>query len=235
MLRVDPSLDIDMDHPVAGPSRMSPTTNVTREGSSDEIEEVVHTSRSRSKTSRSRTDASTLHDQAEDEIIEVSAAGRPRRIPRKAATGSTARRAPARAKAPNGTNAKGKGKAVQPETDATILVDESTDEDEPLFVGKSLAKKYTFQSASIVKSDTSSSSSIVITDEIKPKAEAKPKTKPQLKGDAEEKPSHPPLPLLAPVENVKPPPVPAWLGRTSVLLQIPYCVVCRVRWKQVEM
>jgi hypothetical protein len=111
--------------------------------------------------------------------------------------------------------AKDKGKGKGKEVDI-VLVDESTDEDEPVFVGvaSKLAKKYNFKSASSI---SSTSTGIVVVP------------------DAQEidKPKPPPLVLHPPLSpQGKAPSIPAWLGKSSILLQIPYCVVCKLRWKK---
>lgn len=195
---------------------------------------MQHCSRSRSSSFRPRKIPDRRLEEPEDDIIEGPAASRSRRIARKAATGSSIRASRLNSKT-QGSD-KGKQRVKRQDPEARILVegstDEDEDEDEPVFVGKSLARKYTFKSGSIVKSDTSSSSSIVVTDEVKPRAKLKPKGKPKLEDQKDPKPQPPPLPLVTPVENVRAPPVPAWLGKTSILLQIPYCVVCKVRWKK---
>ncbi|ORY26864.1 hypothetical protein BCR39DRAFT_560295 [Naematelia encephala] len=87
------------------------------------------------------------------------------------------------------------------------------DEDEPVFLGQALAAKladkYSFRSPSV-----GSSTSIA-------------------KNSKAETPQPPPLPIAAPLSPpLEPVPVPPWLGKTAVLLQLPRCVVCKVRWKK---
>ncbi len=98
---------------------------------------------------------------------------------------------------------RGKGKA------RAVL---EADDDEPIFVGSSLATrladKYSFKS---------SFPSISPPDLPVPLKDTPP----------------PRLPLVAPRSPPKQPvPIPSWLGRTAVLLQLPDCVVCRKRWKK---
>lgn len=99
-----------------------------------------------------------------------------------------------------------------------MLVDESTDEDEPVFVGvaNQLAKKYNFNSASSI---SSTSTGIIVVHDTAQTEIDKPKPPPLI--------LHPPL-----SPQGKPPTIPAWLGKSSILLQIPYCVVCKLRWKK---
>ncbi len=104
------------------------------------------------------------------------------------------------------TESRGKAKT-------TIRNDE--DDDEPVFVGSTvatdLAEKYSYKLSSSSYSSPLSP----------PKRKASPT------------PAPPPLPLFAPVSPPKKPiAVPVWLGRTAVLLQLPDCVVCRKRWKK---
>jgi hypothetical protein len=109
---------------------------------------------------------------------------------------------------------KGKGKGKGRKVDI-VLVDESTDEDDPVFVGvaSKLAKKYNFKSASSISS-TSTGIVVVPDTEI-------------------DKPKPPPLILHPPLSpQGKAPSIPGWLGKSSILLQIPYCVVCKLRWKK---
>lgn len=215
-----------MDQPEAGPSRSpgQPTRQLDN-GSSDDIEEVP-LSKLRAAKGKGRSKAKTrpVDDAVSD--AQPQPVARSRRIPRTATTRATIRSTTI---ARSTTKQKGKGKEKQVEKDEAVLVEESTDEDEPMFVGESIAKqlasKFTFQSNSTSKSNSSlsssSSSSIVVVGV---------KSRPIVVED--DKPQPPPLPLLPPLDPAKVPPVPAWLGRTAVLLQIPYCVVCRVRWKK---
>lgn len=225
-----------MSAPEAGPSRSPrPAVGQPEHDSSDEIEEVPLSSRKRAAAKAKRPVKSKTGTAVEGESQDLTTpaaqpAPRSRRIPRTTATSTRTTVRSTTAVGPT-TKTKLKGKEKSADRDDTILVEESTDEDEPMFVGASIAKKlsskYTFQPNSVSKSNSSlsssSSSSIVITS-------VNSKQKPIVVED--EKPQPPPLPLLAPLEPAKPPPVPAWLGRTAVLLQIPYCVVCRVRWKK---
>jgi hypothetical protein len=89
-----------------------------------------------------------------------------------------------------------------------------------VFVGiaSKLAKKYTFKSVSS-GSSTSSSNSLPIPTPLDTGQDDKPKPAPLI--------LHPP-----PSPPGKAPAIPAWLGKSSVLLQIPYCVVCKIRWKK---
>jgi hypothetical protein len=108
-------------------------------------------------------------------------------------------------------------------------VDDSTDEedeDDPVFVGiaSKLAKKYTFKSTSsnsVSSASSGSSNGITAIPSLDTGQEEKPKPKitPVV--------LHPP-----PSPPGKAPAIPAWLGKSSVLLQIPYCVVCKIRWKK---
>jgi hypothetical protein len=183
-----------MDHPEAGPSRRTPVP--LQHNSSDELQ-----------------------------IIEPTTTNlRPRRIPRKPAERSSTikavnPKARATARKISGSD-KGKGKAKATGEIETILVEESTDEDEPVFVGiaSKLAKKYTFKSVSS-GSSTSSSNSLPIPTPLDTGQDDKPKPAPLI--------LHPP-----PSPPGKAPAIPAWLGKSSVLLQIPYCVVCKIRWKK---
>jgi hypothetical protein len=160
-------------------------------------------------------------------IIEPTAASRrPQRIPRKAATRSTSISKPKPTKKAAGSEKekeKGKGKTKgKGEEIETILVEDSTDEDEPIFVGvaSKLAEKYTLKSISS-HSTTSSTGIIPI---------AQPDT-----GQVIEKPKPPPLILHPPLSPPgKAPSIPAWLGKSSILLQIPNCVVCKIRWQKKE-
>jgi len=158
----------------------------------------------------------------EPQIIEaITTSRRPQRIPRKVSSRSAppvkprASRKPASEKAK--AKVKGKGKEKEKEVDV-VLVDESTDEDEPVFVGvaNQLAKKYNFKSASSI---SSTSTGIIVVPDT---------------GQIElDKPKPPPLVLHPPLSpQGKPPTIPAWLGKSSILLQIPYCVVCKLRWKK---
>jgi len=113
--------------------------------------------------------------------------------------------------------AKGKGKEAE-----TILVEDSTDEDEPVFVGvaSKLAKKYSFKSIS----SASTTSSIGVTPVPQPDT-----------GQAIEKSKPPPLVLHPPLSPPgKAPSIPGWLGKSSILLQIPECVVCKIKWRKKE-
>ena len=217
-----------MEQPAAGPSRSpDPIIRQPDNGSSDDMEEIP-LAQTRKGKGRSRAKSKTSAVVGTDPAIDLTPVARSRRIPRT----STSIRHPTRktTTAQSTSISKSRGKAKEVERDRTILVEESTDEDEPEFVGASIAKKlaskFTFQSNSGSKSTTSisssSSSSSVVVVGIK--------SRPIVVED--DKPQPPPLPLLAPLERGRPPPVPAWLGRTAVLLQIPYCVVCRVRWKK---
>lgn len=92
------------------------------------------------------------------------------------------------------------------------------EEDEPVFVGSSLATRLADRYIYKVLSDSSSSSP------SSPLLRTTPLP-----------PVPPPLPLVAPVSPPKNPiPILPWLGRTAVLLQLPDCVVCRKRWKKSE-
>jgi hypothetical protein len=185
-----------MDQPEAGPSRRSPP--VLQRSSSDDLKIIEPTPASR----------------------------RPQRIPRKAATRSTSITKPKTTKKAAGSEkekekgkgkTKGKGKEIE-----TILVEDSTDEDEPIFVGvaSKLAEKYTFKSIS--SASTTSSTGII------------PISHPDT-GQVIEKPKPPPLILHPPLSPPgKPPSIPAWLGKSSILLQIPNCVVCKIRWQKKE-
>lgn len=214
-----------MDPPEAGPSRTPGPTIQLDNGSSDDIEEVP-LSKTRTTKGKSRAKPKANPAAVAEDVSPAQPVARSRRIPRTATTRAAARSTTV-ARSTANLNSKGKGKQV--DKDETILVQESTDEDEPMFVGESIAKKlaskFTFQSTTTSKSNSSlsssSSSSVVVVGV---------KDRPIVVED--EKPQPPPLPLLAPLDPVKAPPVPAWLGRTAVLLQIPYCVVCRVRWKR---
>lgn len=181
-----------MDQPEAGPSRQTPPP--LTHSSSDDLQ-----------------------------IIEPTAASRrPQRIPRKAATRSasiTKAKPTKKAAALKKEKGKSKGKGKEVET---ILVEDSTDEDEPVFVGvaSKLAKKYSFKSTS--SGSITSSTNVV----PPPKLDT---------GQDNDKPKPPPLvlhpPLLPPG---KAPSIPGWLGKSSVLLQIPECVVCKIKWRKKE-
>jgi hypothetical protein len=183
-----------MDHPEAGPSRRTPVP--LQHNSFDELQIIEPTTTSL----------------------------RPRRIPRRPAERSSTikavkPKARATARKTSGSD-KGKGKAKATGEIETILVEESTDEDEPVFVGiaSKLAKKYTFKSVSS-GSSTSSSNSLPIPTPLDTGQDDEPKPAPLI--------LHPP-----PYPPEKAPAIPAWLGKSSVLLQIPYCVVCKIRWKK---
>jgi hypothetical protein len=173
----------------------------------------------------SRTTPPPLQHSSSDEplIIESTVASRrPQRIPRKASARSSIPPKPKVAKKTTVEKGKGKpkGKGKGKEIE-TILIDESTDEDEPVFVGvaSKLAEKYTFKSTSSA-SITSSNGIVAIQTPDNGQAESdKPKPAPLI--------LHPPL-----SPQGKPPAIPAWLGKSSILLQIPYCVVCKLRWKK---
>lgn len=220
-----------MDQPEAGPSRSPASTSRQPEnGSSDDIEEVpLAKTRTTKGKSRAKPKPRAVSATVAEDASPAQPVARFRRIPRAATTRTAARPPTITTRSTTNANSKGKGKQV--DKDETILVEESTDEDEPMFVGESIAKKlaskFTFQSTTKSKSksnsslSSSSSSSVVVVGV---------KDRPIVVED--EKPQPPPLPLLPPLDPIKAPPVPAWLGRTAVLLQIPYCVVCRVRWKK---
>ena len=151
----------------------------------------------------------------EPQIIETTTTSRrPQRIPRKVSGRVVPPVKPRAAK--KTTLGKGKGKGKEKEVDI-VLVDDSTDEDEPVFVGvaSKLAKKYNFKSVSSI---SSTSTGIIVV----------PDTGPEI-----DKPKPPPLVLHPPLSpQGKAPSIPAWLGKSSILLQIPYCVVCKLRWKK---
>lgn len=156
----------------------------------------------------------------EPQIIETTTASRrPQRIPRKVSAGTSNPSKP-RTKKPTLEKGRGKGKdKAKGKEVETILVDESTDEDEPIFVGvaSKLAKKYTFKSTSTISSTSTGTTPIVIPDT----------------GAESDKPKPAPLILHPPLSpQGKPSAIPAWLGKSSILLQIPYCVVCKLRWKK---
>ena len=169
----------------------------------------------------SRPSPPRLQHSSSDEpiVIEPSAATRrPQRIPRKASTRSTNPPKPRITKKSTSEKATGKGKGKGKEIE-TILVDESTDEDEPVFVGvaSKLAKKYTFKSVSSISSTSTGIVSVPAPDT----------------GQESDKPKPAPLVLHPPLSpQGKPSAIPAWLGKSSILLQIPYCVVCKLRWKK---
>jgi hypothetical protein len=176
-----------------------------------------------SEAGPSRPTPPKLHHSSSDEpqIIETTTTSRrPQRIPRKVSgrpTPPVKPRAAKKATLEKG-KAKGKGKEKEKEKEVdVVLVEDSTDEDEPVFVGvaSKLAKKYNFKSASFI---SSTSTGIVVV----------PDTGPEI-----DKPKPPPLILHPPLSpQGKPPTIPAWLGKSSILLQIPYCVVCKLRWKK---
>ena len=87
------------------------------------------------------------------------------------------------------------------------------DDDEPIFVGSTdatrLAEKFGYRSKLV-----SSSPTILRPAKL---------------------PSLPPLQLVPPpIQPNEPIPVPSWLGKTAVLLQLLRCVVCRKSWKKSE-
>jgi hypothetical protein len=174
-----------------------------------------------SEAGPSRPTAPPLHYSSSDEpqLIETTTTSRrPQRIPRKVSgrpVPPVKPRAAKKATLEKG-KAKGKSKGKEKEVDV-VLVDDSTDEDEPVFVGVAtkLAKKYNFKSASSI---SSTSTGIIVV----------PDTGPEI-----DKPKPPPLILHPPLSpQGKAPSIPAWLGKSSILLQIPYCVVCKLRWKK---
>jgi len=155
----------------------------------------------------------------EPQIIETTTTSlRPQRIPGKVSGRAVP---PVKPRAAKKTTlekgkAKGRGKGKEKEVDV-VLVDDSTDEDEPVFVGvaSKLAKKYNFKSASSI---SSTSTGIIVVPDTGPEID-KPTPRPLI--------LHPPL-----SPQGKAPSIPAWLGKSSILLQIPYCVVCKLRWKK---
>jgi hypothetical protein len=154
-----------------------------------------------------------IHLGSSDEVIEVEATKavpRPKRITRTKApstttiSGTTKTRKSTRAPSTVVAKSKGKGKAKEA-ADDTILVGDSTDEedeDEPIFVGIASKLAQKYTFKS-ASSNSISSASSASSNGITPI----------------------PPPVLAPT-------IPTWLGKSSVLLQIPNCVVCKIRWKK---
>jgi hypothetical protein len=121
--------------------------------------------------------------------------------------------------------------------------DDNNDGDEPVFlhetIAKRLADKYTYRSSS---SSSIGSSSLVDLSAPTSRARAKPKRSTpatatamatmRTKATASSTPraslslAQPPSPPREPV------PVPDWLGKTAVLLQLKCCVICRKQWKK---
>jgi hypothetical protein len=185
-----------------------------------------------------------IHLGSSDEVIEVEATKavpRPKRITRTKAPSTTTisgtKKTRKSTRAPSTVVAKSKGKGKAKEAaDDTILVGDSTDEedeDEPIFVGiaSKLAQKYTFKSASSNSISSASSASSNGITPIPPPVLAP--TTPDTGQDDKPKLKITPVVLLPPPSPPgKAPTIPTWLGKSSVLLQIPNCVVCKIRWKK---
>jgi hypothetical protein len=111
--------------------------------------------------------------------------------------------------------------------------DDNNDGDEPVFlhetIAKRLADKYTYRSSS---SSSIGSSSLVDLSAPTSRARAKPKRSTPATATAmatmrtKATLAQPPSPPREPV------PVPDWLGKTAVLLQLKCCVICRKQWKK---
>ncbi|WVQ84009.1 hypothetical protein IAT38_006154 [Cryptococcus sp. DSM 104549] len=133
----------------------------------------------------------------------------------------------------------------------------SSDDDEPVFVSSSLgglAEKYRFKEEEVESSRAGSagsagskavgrartgseagagraaSRSASTAPPTKAKAKAEPKPRAKAKKTAKPTTEFPLFPDL----GLEPEPVPAWLGKTAVLLQLQACAVCKVRWKGKE-
>lgn len=143
---------------------------------------------------------------------------------------------------------KGKEKAVLPLSEPQPIVeveDDGEDDDMPVFVGQTVAKKlaerFIFRETSSAGSSTSSSESrkkrASPVKRNTNKAESPPKVeggvsvtiRPRVKKKEEPDKDEVKLDLLPPRE---PDPVPLWLGKTAILLQLPDCPLCARRWKK---
>lgn len=135
------------------------------------------------------------------------------------------------------------------ESTSKALVISDDDDDEPEFIDsvwEGLAEKYRFKevSNSVAAGKLSRPTKEVSRPSSKSSAKRKsdvsersnaisaPTVKTREKSDnlCKQPGSHTLLPDL----GLEPDPVPEWLGRTSVLLQLQVCPICKVRWKRKE-
>lgn len=201
-------MSFTMSSPGAGPSR--PPKKPHPDTSSDEIVVIDSLPAGLSATNtptRSRSKSQTPKAGGAARVAKVGkTVSRPTRAPRRQKSDTVEHST----KTGLGSLSARKGKAKSEEV---LVEDTDEEEDSPVFVRESLAtrlaEKYTFKSSSSSKSTTPSVKN------------GSPSTKPEV----------PPLVLVPPL-SLTAPPVPPWLGKTSILLQLPTCVVCKVRWKK---
>ncbi|OWT39675.1 hypothetical protein C362_02165 [Cryptococcus neoformans Bt1] len=134
-------------------------------------------------------------------------------------------------------------------TSMTLVISDDDDDDEPEFVGPvlgGLAEKYRFKE---VPNSVAAGKLSRPTKEVSPpssKSSAKRKSDVSVRSDAI---SAPTIKTRGKSDNLskqsgshtllydlglEPEPVPEWLGRTSVLLQLQACPICKVKWKRKE-
>ncbi|EIW68731.1 hypothetical protein TREMEDRAFT_63193 [Tremella mesenterica DSM 1558] len=122
----------------------------------------------------------------------------------------------------------------------TKIEEKSDSSDEIVFVASRLADRYTYRSTSPKSKSSRLSAKREISEGVKKieqdseKGKAKSELKSENEGSGESK-AFRPLVLKQPMNIPKDaPPPPAWLGKTSVLLRLPECVVCHRRFNKTD-
>ncbi|RXK42253.1 hypothetical protein M231_00612 [Tremella mesenterica] len=122
----------------------------------------------------------------------------------------------------------------------TKIEEKSDSSDEIVFVASRLADRYTYCSTSPKSKSSRLSAKREISEGVKKieqdseKGKAKSELKSENEGSGESK-AFRPLVLKQPMNIPKDaPPPPAWLGKTSVLLRLPECVVCHRRFNKTD-
>nr|XP_019008744.1 uncharacterized protein I206_06426 [Kwoniella pini CBS 10737]OCF47525.1 hypothetical protein I206_06426 [Kwoniella pini CBS 10737] len=142
----------------------------------------------------------------------------------------------------------------------TLSDEDEEEDDEPIFIGSTMNKlieKYKLKSSNINSNSTKSNSRSISKSKSKSKSpsinlnfenqksdkslsnesipkNSKEKSKVKIKIKTKNESTSLPLPLLPDLGSLIPLPVPEWLGKTSILLKLNNCAICKVRFKKTD-